>query len=357
LTFIRFQAGQLELASQTAQELLYQAQRRQLPVSEGWAHFYLARVAFQRNDLDLAAKHFGELVDMRYRVHAQAARNGLVGLVHVHGVAGKIDAAWQIWQLLSQFDLDLTGHETEEARALRAWLHLRQGDLVSAGRWADAFTEPVPDRPLIWLHHPHITKALVLLARGAPADLQGALEIANDFYAVAERTHNILASAKGLLMRALALAAQGHAEAARVALQEAVELAQPGGFIRVFVDLGSPMHTLLRQLAGEETSSEAIQRLLAAFPDAQSGSAGEAVAQPVLRSLKVAGLVESLTTREREILLLLREPLSGKEIAHRLFISTTTFKRHTANIYGKLSVHNRWEAVAAAEALGILPPR
>ncbi|MFZ2362175.1 MAG: helix-turn-helix transcriptional regulator [Anaerolineae bacterium] len=61
--------------------------------------------------------------------------------------------------------------------------------------------------------------------------------------------------------------------------------------------------------------------------------------------------------REREILLLLREPLSGKEIAKTLFISPTTFKRHSANIYGKLGVHNRWDAVAAADALGVLPPR
>ncbi len=357
LTIAHFQDGQLERARQAAQEMLHQAQRSRMSVPEGWAHYYLARVAYQWNDLNLAMTHFGELVDMRYRVHAHAARNGLIGLVHVYGIAGKLDAAWQTWQLLSQFDLEVTGHEAEETRALRAWLHLRQGDLVSAGRWADAFTGSVPDRPLIWLHHPHVTKARILLARGAQADLTGALEIANAFYAVAERTHNALASAKGLLLRALALTAQGHAEAARIALRQAVALAQPDGFIRVFVDFGSPMQVLLRQLSGKETSDEAIQRVLATFPDTQDGSAGEARAQPAPRSLKVAGLVEPLTTREREILLLLREPLSGKEIAHRLFISTTTFKRHTANIYGKLGVHNRWDAVAAAEALGIFPPR
>jgi ATP/maltotriose-dependent transcriptional regulator MalT len=174
LAFVRFQEGQLERANQAAQELLYQAQRGRLPVSHGWADYFLARIAYQWNDLDLAAQRFSELVDKRYRVHAHAARNGMIGLVHIHGIAGKIDAAWQAWQLLSQFDLDLTGHETEETRALRAWLHLRQGDLVSAGRWADAFNAPVPDRPLIWMHHPHVTKVRVLLARGAPADLQSA---------------------------------------------------------------------------------------------------------------------------------------------------------------------------------------
>ncbi len=357
LAFIRFQEGQLERASQAAQELLYQAQRVHMPVAQGWAEYFLARVAYQWNDLDLAARHFADLVDKRYRVHAHAARNSMLGLVHIHGIAGKLDAAWQTWQLLSQFDLDLTGHEMEETRAMRAWLHLRQGDLVSTGRWAESFNAPVPDRPLIWLHHPHITKALFLLARGSQADLQGALEIANDYYAVAQRTHNILASAKGLLLRARVLAEQGQAEAARVALQQAVELALPGGFIRLFVDLGPRMQTLLHQLAGEEAPSQAIQRILAAFPDTQDGAAGEAAARVAPRSLKVAGLVESLTTREREILLLLREPYSGKEIANKLFISPTTLKRHTSNIYGKLDVHNRWDAVAAAEALGILPPR
>lgn len=354
LAIAHFQDGQLERARQAAQEMLHQAQRSRLSVPEGWSHLYLARVAYQWNDLALATTHFAELVDMRYRVHAQAARNGMIGLAQVYGVTSKVDEAWQTWQMLSRFDLDLTGRETNEARALNAWLLLRQGDLVSAGRWADAFTEHVPDRPLIWLHHPHITKARILLTRGAQVDLQSALGIANAYYEVAERTHNALASIKGLLVRALALAAQGHAEAARAALQQAVELAQSGGFIRVFVDFGPPMQTLLRQLAGEEG---AIQRILAAFPDAQDGAAGEAAARLAPRSLKVAGLVEPLTTREREILLLLREPYSGKEIAHKLFISPTTLKRHTSNIYGKLDVHDRWDAVAAAEALGVLPPR
>lgn len=357
LTVVYFQNGQLERARQAAQEMLHQAQNGRLSVPEGWGHYYLARIAYQWYDLNLAMTHFGELVDMRYRVHAHAARNGMIGLAQVYAVSGKVDEAWQTWQMLSQFDLDLTGHETEETRALNAWLLLRQGDLVRAGRWADAFTAPVPDLPLIWLHHPHITKARVLLARGEQADLQGALQIANAFYEVAVRGHNALASIKGLLVRALALAAQGHAEAARSALQRAVDLAQPGGFIQAFVDFGAPMQALLRQLAGEAAFSAAIQRILAAFPDAQDGAAGEAAARFAPRSLKVAGLVEPLTTREREILLLLREPLSGKEIAHKLFISTTTLKRHTANIYGKLGVHNRWDAVGAAEALGILPPR
>jgi LuxR family maltose regulon positive regulatory protein len=260
--------------------------------------------------------------------------------------------------MLSQFDLDLTGHETEEARGLRAWLLLRQGDLVGAGRWADSFSTTVPDRPLIWPQHPHITKAHFLLARGAPADLQNALEIGDAFCALAERAHNTHALIAGLLVRALALDAQGHGEAAVAALQRAVELAQPGDFLRAFVDLGPPMHALLRRLDVQGAAGGAVQHLLAAFPAPPELTGEETAAQPAQgASLRVPGMVESLTMREREILRLLREPFSGKEIANKLFISPTTLKRHSANIYGKLDVHNRWDAVAAAEALGILPPR
>ena len=100
-------------------------------------------------------------------------------------------------------------------------------------------------------------------------------------------------------------------------------------------------------------------KILAAFPERAAGPAAkDAAGQPAPPGAqRAAGLTEPLTMREREILLLLREPHSGKEIAHKLFISTTTLKRHTANIYGKFGVHNRWDAVAEAERLGILPPR
>ena len=74
-------------------------------------------------------------------------------------------------------------------------------------------------------------------------------------------------------------------------------------------------------------------------------------------SLASSTLVEPLTPRELEVLTLLREPLSIKEIAHKLNISYATARRHTINIYGKLGVNKRWEAVTRAEELNILPPR
>lgn len=357
LAVVHFQSGQLEMARQAAQGMLHQAVSSDLPVLQGWAYHYLARVHYHWNDLDLAGQYFGKLVDKRYIVHGHAARNGFIGLALALQAQGDSAEARETLELLSRFDLDLVGRETDDTRAVRAWLALAQGDLELAVRWADSFSVPAPDRPLIWVQQPHLTKACILLAVGGESNVQLACEIADAIYAIAERTASTPFMIAGQAVRALALDAARQTDAAQAALGRAIALAQPGGFIRVFVDLGPRMQALLRQLARDEAFGDAIQHILAAFPDTPAETARAAAALPASGSLKVAGLVEPLTMREREILQLLREPLSGKEIASSLFISPTTFKRHSANIYGKLGVHNRWDAVAAAEALGVLPPR
>jgi LuxR family maltose regulon positive regulatory protein len=122
------------------------------------------------------------------------------------------------------------------------------------------------------------------------------------------------------------------------------------------------MQTMLSHLAAQGFDVQAIPHTpgVAAFPDREGDITAEGTsALPVYRarSHAEAGLVEPLTMRELEILMLLREPMSGKEIARKLVISVATLKRHTSNIYGKLGVHSRWDAVASAEVLGALPRR
>ena len=116
--------------------------------------------------------------------------------------------------------------------------------------------------------------------------------------------------------------------------------------IRVFVDLGPKMAALLHQLAAQRAAPGFIARLLDAFPAARSP-------EPAPRQ---AGLIEPLSERELEVLALLAQRLSNKEIARELSISPMTVKRHTVNIYQKLLVSGRREAVAKAVALGILLP-
>ena len=128
-------------------------------------------------------------------------------------------------------------------------------------------------------------------------------------------------------------------------------MAKRGNFIRTFVDLGNPMGTLLSQLLEHEVESDYIEQILSAFPQVQPN---EPLRQQVQHAAQTQ-LIEPLTQRETDVLLLLDQELSNKKIAQRLTISPLTVKRHTINIYQKLSVSGRHEAVRTARSLGILP--
>jgi LuxR family maltose regulon positive regulatory protein len=148
----------------------------------------------------------------------------------------------------------------------------------------------------------------------------------------------------GLL--ALANHALGDQAAARAALERALALAEPEGFVRVFLDEGAPMADLLRQVTGAHR--DFARRLLAAF--------GGAPGAPAHNTPDAAGpLVEPLTQRELDILRLIAQGLSNAEIGARLFLAPGTVKSYTYSLYGKLDVHSRTQAVSRAQALGLLP--
>jgi LuxR family maltose regulon positive regulatory protein len=133
-------------------------------------------------------------------------------------------------------------------------------------------------------------------------------------------------------------------------LERALTLAEPGGFIRIFVDEGPPMAHLLYEAVTRGIAPEHARRLLAAFPMPEPEQAG-----PPDTQAPESGLIEPLSERELGVLQLIAEGLTNPEIASRLFLSLHTIKVHTRNIYGKLGVHNRTEAVTRARALGVLP--
>jgi len=361
LCFNYLNAGQLEPARQTAHVMDQQAIRGGLIILQGWALFYLGLVYYQWNDLEAAGVYMADLVGQRYQVQSLAAHHGITYLALVRQARGESAEAWRLAELLGQFQLEQAGREGDEVHSLRARLMLDQGDRESAFRWADAFTAPVPDRPLLWAEIPQITRARILLARNGADDVGLALQILDALLDIAGRTHNTRSKITILALRALALDAQGRAGDALVTLQEAVDLARPGGFLRAFVDLGPRMQGLLGRLAEQSSFAEPIRRILAAFSSSSLAMAtGDMPASPERGGRSASGvlvLVEPLTARELEILELLREPMSPKEIARKLDISYLTVKRHSINIYGKLGVEGRWDAVNRAVDLGILPPR
>jgi LuxR family maltose regulon positive regulatory protein len=152
------------------------------------------------------------------------------------------------------------------------------------------------------------------------------------------------------VLQSLALQVGGDTTCALDTLERALTLAEPEGFIRIFVDEGPPMARLLHEALARGIAPEHARRLLAAFPMPEPEQDG-----PPDTQAPESDLIESLSDRELEVLQLIAEGLTNPEIASRLFLSLHTIKAHARNIYGKLGVHNRTQAVARARALGVLP--
>jgi ATP/maltotriose-dependent transcriptional regulator MalT len=159
-----------------------------------------------------------------------------------------------------------------------------------------------------------------------------------------------------LILQALALQAQGATTQALTTLGRALALAEPEGYVRLFVDEGAPMAALLAQCAERRTQSDRllkyIEHLVGAFPEPQRQ------AQIVRRSTldRSNALIEPLSERELEVLRLLAAGLESPEIARELIISVSTARTHIKNIYGKLGVHGRVQAIERARALSLVRP-
>ena len=263
LCFIYLAEGRLEQVRQVAHDLLSQAKPRGLATMQSWAHYFLGLVYYHWNDLEPAETHFSAVLDRRYAANMVVVRNGMHLLALVHQIRGHDQEADRVLDLMCELDLDLQGREDVATRAMRAWLLLMQGDLAAAARWADAFTAPVPDQPLLWPVNPYIIKARILLTRRSEADLAAACEMLSELHAIAIRTHNIRAEIEILAMHALATNLQGRYDQAQTLLRRAVNLAEPGGFVRVFVDLGPQLKAMLLRLAQHGVPVRAI---IAAFP-------------------------------------------------------------------------------------------
>ena len=361
LTYVYTLAGKLMQAEQTARLLLQQATQSELGILWGWAHYLLGVVHYEWNQLDIAGQHFEEIYARRNSVHTLTLRESMTGSALVHLGAGQSEKAGKIVERLSQMDMKANGRLGDTTEAAHAKLLLANGDDEAAARWADTFTTPVTLNLLVLFCLPQLTRVQILLTRNKDCDISQALQILDTLIDFTQHHHNIRWQIKVLAVKALALDIQGNHSDAQTTLKQAIEMARPGGFIRVFVDLGPRLQKMLTTVTLSATYAEFIEQILLAFPGepttaAQNGHNHKQHSSPVTFPTTVE-MVEPLTSRETQVLTLLREPVSVKEIAFKLNITHATVKRHTINVYGKLGVNTRWDAVAKAEALKLLSPR
>jgi LuxR family maltose regulon positive regulatory protein len=231
-------------------------------------------------------------------------------------------------------------------------LWLAQGDLQAASRWAASQEECFGSDDLFGFENEltHITQVRVFVTLNKPNEAIGLLSHLEETARSAGRMGRVI---EIMLLEALAMRESGDSERALLALTKCLTLAEPEGYVRVFLDEGQPMQMLLTQWLAHASAGplrDYAIHLLSQF-DAEPN-----VVTPAQEKVSTTGdLVEPLSQRELEVLHLMALGRTNQEIAQQLIVAPGTIKAHTASIYRKLDVANRTEAVARARQLGILP--
>jgi LuxR family maltose regulon positive regulatory protein len=232
--------------------------------------------------------------------------------------------------------------------AWKARLWLVQGNLDAVEHWVQVRQLNTDDELLFAREVEHISFARFLIRRG---ELEDAIKLLARLIESAKAGGRVTRTIEMEVILSLALHALGETDQAIVALSDGLALAETRGHIRLFVNEGPAMARLLHVAHNRGIAREQVQRLLTAFPVAAPAQASLARSQ-----VDQSDLIEPLSERELEVLELIARGLTNREIASRLYLSLHTVKAHTRNIYSKLDVHNRTQAVARARVSGILPP-
>jgi LuxR family maltose regulon positive regulatory protein len=308
----------------------------------GIACLGIARVAYEWNDLETASRYVTEGIELleqgRFITYLLSGHSLRARLSLAQGDLDAAQAAVQQAQRLAPGE-DLA-YMTAVLEGLQARLHVIAGDGAAAGRWAQAHRATDLDELDRAREAEQMAVAWVLVAHDGADQV---LDLLARLLERAQAAGRIDAAIRILALQALAFQAQDDLPRALSALERALALAEPEGYVRTFVDEGEPMARLLRQALSQGIAPNYAARLLAAFD-----------AEVELTSPAMESLVEPLTERELEVLRLIVAGLSNAEIAEELFIAVSTVKSHVNHIYGKLAVENRIQAVNRARSLELL---
>ncbi len=337
---------------QTAERSLEIAMKLRLPESVSFALFFLGIVSYHQNRLKIAEEKLTQLVNDYYFLNVVMATHGSVALAMVYMARGEFDQAEQYCKKALNYAIDTNNQEAIRIiRAYEAEYALRRGHIAKASQWAERFRSEPFTVPYLF-YFPNLTLVRILMAQDTTDSRRQAADLLNQLNDFLVSIHNKQFQINVLALQAVHHDTLGEQSAALDKLTTALNLAEPSGFIRLFVDLGPQMFGLLMQLARQNVALDYIGQILAAFRDDERAVIPEAADQPITSGHQ--SLVEPLTDRELDVLDLLTQRLSNQEIAEKLFISTTTVKTHLQHIYGKLSVSKRREAVEKAKKIGIL---
>ncbi len=358
LADIRIAQGRLPEAKATYERGLQLATPRGAPVLRGAADMYVGLSELQREQNDLPAATEQLLHARELGEHTGLPQNPYrwrVAMARIREAQG--DPAGAL-ALLQEAERLYVGDFFPQVQPVAAWacrVWVAQGRLGDALGWARQQGLSAEDDLSYLREFEHLTLARLLLARhtsdGVAGSLREAVGLLERLLQAAEagaRTGSVI---EILVLQALAQQTQGDIPAALTVLERALALAEPAGYVRIFVDEGAAMAELLRTAAARGIRPTYTGRLLAAAAAEQPASAG-ASPRPAFPATPPLG--EPLSQRELAVLRLFATELSGPEIAQALVIGLSTVRTHSKSIYSKLNVTSRRAAVNRATELGLL---
>ncbi len=369
LAFVHSISGDLRRSRLDAQRLKLVASKLRIRNTEAWACYLQACSHLHAGELEAATSHFADAAELRYVLEPRAAVDTLAGLALCQQLRQLENEADETTNVLQEFARDLNERQYQTvADSLQARLALLRGDSRQALQWARSVNEQaIPSTLFLWLEAPAITQARVLITAGSKRDLATATKLLKSIRTVSESCRFTCQTIEAAVLQSVALDRQGSTDDAFNSLDEALALAESGGWVRPFLELGQPMASLLQRAPLENVSIDFVDRLLETFAEIPSAKEHESSGQtktsvPVAESgpsdadgtSRTEPYVEPLTNRELETLQLLAERLYDKEIAKALSISVWTVRTHVKHIFEKLHVTGRRQAVLKAEELGLL---
>ena len=361
---LQMRTGQLHRAAATFQRAIDLAAEyypaytgaqagRPIPVA-GTAYVGMGLVQYEWNNLEVAARLLADGIKLGQQgSNLEILLMGPIGLARVELASGKhATARGTIGEAFDYARRTGVARLADWLGAEQARLDLLAGDPRAALAWDRERGLGLDDQLSYMLEIDYLTLAQTRMAQDRPAE---ALRLLERMQALAEAEGRQSSVIEILALRAIALSSTGEPAAARKALRRALDIAAPEGYVRSFIDLGPPLADLLgRELQAIEGEGRGgspfatyVRSLLACFP-------AQADALTAQGPLVIAELVESISAREQEVLRLVAAGLSNQEIADRLIIGLSTVKKHINNIYGKLEVKSRTQALRRARELGIL---
>jgi LuxR family transcriptional regulator, maltose regulon positive regulatory protein len=364
---IQIAQGRLREALRTYEQAVQAAAEAGPEAQAITAHHQLgmALLYHELNNAEACAAHWQQaaelgqrttLVDWSYRWHVAQA--------HIKQAEGDYDAALELLDEAQRVYVKNPVPDVRPIAALKAQIYLRQGRWTKAQEWAHE-RGLLPTDAIDYLREfEYLTLARVLMAEGAHRSAVELLERLRVAAAAQDRAGNVI---EILIAQALAQQAQGDTSAAYSALDLALTLAEPEGYVRVFVNEGEEMQVLIaecRVLLEKQRDREGqklieyADKLLAAFPRPVVPQSTTPALHQAQRGASVRNqpseIVDSLSPRELEVLRLIEQGLSNQEIADRLYLAVSTVKGYTRTIFDKLQVQRRTEAVARARELSLL---